>query len=79
MRAGQASRTVEFNAALRAVESTRKPSVRLVDDPFAIHLLPEGLALLVRLAGAPVASELLTRFVDGRWPGMRSSVIARAG
>ncbi len=77
MRVGQASRTAEFNASLRAFESTRSPAERLIYDPFAIHLLPKGLATLVRIAAMPLAGKLVVIFIDRRWPGMRSSVIAR--
>jgi methyltransferase (TIGR00027 family) len=77
MRVGRASRTAEFNASLRAFESTRKPSTRLIDDPFAIYLLPKGLAALVRIAAVPVVGKAVVNFVDRRWPGMRSSVVAR--
>jgi methyltransferase (TIGR00027 family) len=77
MRVGQASRTAEFNTALRAFESTRRPTARLIYDPFAIHLLPKDLAGLVRIAAVPVVGKAVISFVDRRWPGMRSSVIAR--
>lgn len=77
MRVGQASRTAGFNAALRAFESTRRPTARLIYDPFAVHLLPKRLAALVRLAAVPAVGKVVVNFVDRRWPGMRSSVIAR--
>jgi O-methyltransferase involved in polyketide biosynthesis len=77
MRVGQASRTAEFNAALRTFESIRPPVARLIHDPFAIHLVPKGLATLVRISAVPVAGTAVVNFVDRRWPGMRSSVIAR--
>ena len=77
MRVGRASRTAEFNASLRAFENTRKPGVRLIDDPFSVYLLPRSLAAMVRIAAAPIVGNAVINFVDRRWPGMRSSVVAR--
>jgi methyltransferase (TIGR00027 family) len=71
------SRTAEYNAAFRAAESVKPAGVRLVDDPYAARLLPCDLRLLVWISAMPVAGKLLERFVDAKWPGMRSSVIAR--
>jgi hypothetical protein len=69
MRVGCLSRSAEFNASLRAFESTRKPSVRLIHDPFSIYLLPKSLAALVPIAAVPVAGKAVINFVDRRWPG----------
>jgi methyltransferase (TIGR00027 family) len=77
MRAGRSSRTAEQNAAFRAAESGRPPDVRLFCDPYAARLLPSGLRLLAWMSGLPIVGEGLNWFVDTRWPGARSSVIAR--
>ena len=77
MRAGRASRTAEYNAAFRALESARPPSVRVLHDPYSDRLLPAGLRLLRRMSALPLVGRGLTSFVDRRWPGMRSSVVAR--
>ncbi len=77
MRAGHASRTAEYNALFRALESSCPENERLFDDALAQAFLAWPLALAVRLAAASVIRELITRFIDQRWPGARSSVVAR--
>jgi methyltransferase (TIGR00027 family) len=77
MREGRASRTAEYNAAFRAMESARPASQRVLHDPYSHRLLPPGLRLLRRLSDVPGVACGLTSFVDRRWPGMRSSVVAR--
>ena len=77
MRAGRPSRTAEQNAAFRAAESWRPSGVRLLNDPYAAQLLPAGLRALAWLSSAPIAGGGLNWFVESRWPGARSSIIAR--
>jgi methyltransferase (TIGR00027 family) len=77
MRQHQPSRTAEFNAAFRAAESAKRPDRRLLSDPYAARLVPAGLRLLARTSALPVIGRGLTWFVDRRWPGVRTSLIAR--
>jgi methyltransferase (TIGR00027 family) len=77
MRVDKPSRTAEMNAAFRAAESAKKPHTRLISDPYAFRLLPVGLRALVRLSVSPVLGSALTWAVDARWPGARTSIIAR--
>jgi len=77
MRAGRPSRTAEQNAAFRAAESARPPGVRLLNDPYAARLLPPGLRILAWISSVPMVGGGLNWFVDTRWPGARSSIIAR--
>src|SRR5689334_21196683 len=77
MRQDQPSRTAEFNAAFRAAETARPSDRRLLNDPYAARLLPAGLRLLARSAALPVIGRGLTWVVDRRWPGVRTSLIAR--
>ena len=77
MREGRASSTAEYNALFRALESSRPQSRRLFDDPLARHFLASRLALVARLAGVPGIREFVPWFIDHRWPGVRSSVVAR--
>lgn len=77
MREGHASRTAEYNALFRALESSRPARKRLFEDRLARTFLPWPLALVARLAVAPGPRELVPWFIDSRWPGVRSSVVAR--
>jgi methyltransferase (TIGR00027 family) len=77
MRVGRPSRTAEQNAAFRAAESWRPSGVRLLNDPYAAQLLPAGLRALAWLSSVPIAGGGLNWFVETRWPGARSSIIAR--
>jgi methyltransferase (TIGR00027 family) len=77
MREGQASRTAEQNALLRALESSLPEGRRLFEDPLARVFLSWPLALVVRLAGIPGLRRLAPWYIDRRWPGVRTSVVAR--
>lgn len=77
MRQGQASRTAEQNALFRALESALPERRRLFEDPFARRFLTWPLSVVGRLAVAPGLREFVTWFIDYRWPGVRSSVVAR--
>ena len=77
MREGRASRTAEQNALFRALESALPAERRLVDDPLARAFLTWPLSLVGRVAVVPGLRELLPWFIDRRWPGPRSAVVAR--
>ena len=77
MREGRASRTAEHNALFRALESALPERRRLFEDFLARAFLGRPFALVARLAALPGLRDLLPAFVDGRWPGVRSSVVAR--
>lgn len=77
MKQGQASRTAEYMALFRALESARPARRRLFDDPFARRFLRPSLALVARVSAAPLLRDLVPRFIDSRWPGARSSAVAR--
>jgi methyltransferase (TIGR00027 family) len=78
MQADSASRTAEYMALFRALESCRRPaSARLFVDPYAARLLPWSLSAAARLAALPVLSGAVSRLVDRRAPGARSSAVAR--
>jgi methyltransferase (TIGR00027 family) len=77
MKRGHASRTAQHNALFRALESGRPDGQRVVDDPVARSLLSGGLALVPRLAALPGMTEPILSFIDGRWPGVRTAVVAR--
>jgi methyltransferase (TIGR00027 family) len=77
MQRGRASRTAQHNALFRALESARPDGQRLVADDEARRLLSGGLAMVPRLAAVPGLAEPILRYIDGRWPGVRTAVVAR--
>jgi methyltransferase (TIGR00027 family) len=77
MQQGRASRTAQHNALFRALESALPEDRRLFEDPFARGFLTWPLAPVARLAVVPGLRELVPWFIDRRWPGVRSSVVAR--
>jgi methyltransferase (TIGR00027 family) len=71
------SRTAEYVALYRALETievTREPLFR---DPFAALFLPPPLSRALRLARVGSLRAVLQRYADWRAPGARSSAIAR--
>src|SRR3954465_10882935 len=76
MRTDEASRTAQFMALFRASETARARD-GLVDDPLASALLPSGLGVIARLYGFRPLAAVLNRYIDRRWPGARTSGIAR--
>jgi methyltransferase (TIGR00027 family) len=77
MRNHEASRTAEFMAVFRASEHAKAPTSRAFSDPLATALLPGELRLAARLFGLRPAAALLNAYIDRRWPGARTSGIAR--
>lgn len=64
-------------ALFRALESARRPAKRLFKDPLARRLLDCRLRLVVRLSRVPVIGIAIPWFIDRRWPGARTSAVAR--
>ena len=77
MRDGHASRTAEHNALFRALESDLPEARRLFTDPFARAFLTWPFSLAAWLGGLPGVRRVVPRLIDHRWPGVRSSVVAR--
>jgi methyltransferase (TIGR00027 family) len=77
MKPGQRSRTAEYMAFFRAVESRRPARRRLFADPLASRVLHRPLRAAAALAGTPVVGGVVPWFVDRRWPGPRPSAVAR--
>jgi methyltransferase (TIGR00027 family) len=77
MREGHASATAEHNALFRALDSFRPPRDRLIDDPLAGGFLGFPLSLVHRLAAVPGIRTFVPWFIDRRWPGVRTAVVAR--
>jgi len=77
MRKGRASRTAEYMALFRALESSLPETRRLFADPFARTFLTWPLGLVARLARIPALGRLAASIIDRRVPGARSSAVAR--
>lgn len=72
-----ASRTAEYVALYRALETSETRREPLFRDPFATHLLGGSRSLALRLANLPGLRGLVERYADWRAPGARTSAIAR--
>ena len=77
MRGSRSSATAEFMALFRAQESAMPERVRLFDDPFAVSFLSPRLRAASILFRIPLARSALAHGMDARWPGARTSAIAR--
>jgi len=77
MKTHRPSRTAEHNALFRAIECARAPKVRVVHDPMAWHFLGGPFRFPALLCRNPVCRAVLCRYIDYRWPGSRTSLIAR--
>jgi methyltransferase (TIGR00027 family) len=73
----KASRTAEYMAFYRALESARRREKRLFTDPFGVHFLRPSLRLMVWLSGVRPLGFAIARYADRRAPGARTSAIAR--
>src|SRR5262249_7221798 len=72
-----ARKTAEVMALFRALETLRPSQERLFADPFAEHSLRWWGRALLLAACVPRARRLLEWTVDRRWPGARTSAVAR--
>jgi methyltransferase (TIGR00027 family) len=77
MKANQHSRTAEYMAFFRAIESVRPQEVRLFTDPFATLFLRPTLGRAVRWSKIALLAKLVNWYADRRLPGARTSAIAR--
>lgn len=78
MRLRAASRTAEYIALFRALESVRQPPERrLFVDPFAVRCLRPRFRAVALAAHVPACLRRIEQFVDWRWPGVRLSAQSR--
>jgi methyltransferase (TIGR00027 family) len=71
------SRTAEHNALFRAIEYARRPEERIVNDWIAQSFLTAPFRLVAMLSRNFICRAMLCRYIDYRWPGSRTSLIAR--
>ena len=72
-----ASRTAQYVALYRALETVERRRLPLFQDPYATRFLSPALARMVRAARHPTLHSLITRYADHRAPGARTSAIGR--
>ena len=70
-----ASRTAAYMALFRALETRRRGGV--FEDPYAERFLPASLRVVAAGARLPPIREGVSRYIDRRWPGARTSAVAR--
>ncbi|MGA7351165.1 MAG: SAM-dependent methyltransferase [Acidobacteriaceae bacterium] len=73
----QASRTAQYMAFFRALESVRREDRRIVSDPFAQSFTRKGLRRAVQLSQFRPIGAMVSWYADQRLPGARTSAIAR--
>jgi methyltransferase (TIGR00027 family) len=74
MRPRAVSKTAEYIALFRALESVRQPPERrLFDDPLAVRCLRPRFRTVALAARVPALLRRIEQFVDWRWPAVRLS------
>ena len=71
------SRTAEYMALFRALESARRSHVRLFTDRWARDFLRPSYAAAVALARFQPIHSAICWYIDRRWPGARPAAVAR--
>src|SRR4051812_19395863 len=77
VKSGRSSKTAEHNALFRALEARRPGEDRVIEDQLAEEFLSWRFKLVTVPARWRLWRAAVTRFIDGRWPGVRPTVIAR--
>jgi methyltransferase (TIGR00027 family) len=77
MKSGAPSRTAEYMALFRALESARPDGDRLFEDRAAASFLRPTMRAVAFAARFPPAHSLIVAFIDHRWSGPRLSGVVR--
>lgn len=77
MKAEKTSRTAQYMALFRALETSLNKNERLFSDPYAIHFIDSKLRLAARLYKYPVFAKYINSIIKKKIPGALSSGIAR--
>jgi methyltransferase (TIGR00027 family) len=77
MKINKTSRTAQYMALFRAIETKRKAGDRLFSDRYAIYFLDIGFRLAVYAAVIPVFRKYITKIIQQKGPGAFSSGVAR--
>ena len=77
MKIDKASRTAQYMALFRALETNRASNDKLFEDPYAINFLDNRLKFATKASRIPGFRKFITRIIQKRIPGALSSGIAR--
>jgi len=77
MKANAASRTAQYMALFRAIETVQSKSKRLFADPYAIHFLDSRLRRVTRISQLPLIGQFISKIIHRKGIGALSSGIAR--
>ncbi|MFT3932962.1 MAG: SAM-dependent methyltransferase [Chitinophagaceae bacterium] len=77
MKANTASKTAQYMALFRALETKRAKHKRLFTDPYAIHFLDAGLRTISKLSAIPIAARGIGKIIQHKIPGAYTSGLAR--
>lgn len=77
MKVDKTSRTAQYMAFFRALETKDFNDGHLFQDPYAIHFLDSGLRLAVNLSNIPFFKSYLKKTIHRKIPGAYSSALAR--
>jgi methyltransferase (TIGR00027 family) len=77
MKANTASKTAQYMALFRALETRRNKRNRLFTDPYAIHFLDRRLQTISKLSSLPFVHNTISSIIQKKIPGAYSSGLAR--
>lgn len=77
MKEDKASKTAQYIALFRALETTRPAGVRLFNDPYAISFLDGALKRAALLSKIPFVRTIVQHIIHRKIPGAYSSGLAR--
>lgn len=77
MKADKTSRTAQYMALFRALETTRSIESRLFSDTYAIHFLDTRLSLAVKASRFGFIRNYISGIIQKKIPGALSSGLAR--
>jgi methyltransferase (TIGR00027 family) len=77
MKADKASKTAQYMALFRAIETARPSKDRLFFDPYAIGFLDRGLKFTTKLSSFPLLGRIVKGYIQNKIPGAHSSALGR--
>jgi len=77
MKANTASRTAQYMAFFRALETKRNQRKRLFTDPYAIHFLNKKLQTISLFSALPFVHKSIGKIIQRKIPGAYTSGLAR--